>query len=850
MIVSPSNDKLNIIPSMRIKNINLSNISSPNSLSCPSSPSSTSYSANLAGGSYTSGGVNYNFSLSTPPFSSVPSSGINNNINNNNYSLIGQTMSGIGSSSGLSSPSRKQAQLYKDFCARYLTLSSLTIRLSSSQELVTISEALKLRHSISTLNLSHNKSIKDLDAWIAFGFALKMPSQTITNLDLSHNYLGAEGLSPIISDVIRANKSLTWLNLSFNSLDQDENHSILEALVANQTITHLDLSYNEYQLSSDVSKRLCNYIATSKSIATLNFNNNSTRNPLRGLPAAIKANTSLKCLDLSSMTFADSDAHDLLRALLNSPTVESIKLFHSVLSTCNMPLGDRITEALALRYQEHDLIEDEKLRDSLQGSPRSSTLCEIHPLTYLNIGGINFGRKGFAAFLDIFSRNQDIDNLDISANQLNEANGEELANFIQLNESIRTLNISNNGLYEKTVAIADALKNNHSITNLNMSNTRSSNLIGKVLARALPLNQTLTVLDISRTKLGPGGLLDFALQLGLNNIKLEYLNLDETDLGDRGTALIGEALLTNTTLKHLSLNTNSIKKDGAKSLGKALKKNTTLQTLQLGYNQIDVGGLKSIANGLKINTKLSELSIKNNFIPDKGGVQLAESLKNNRTLEVLNLHGNLFGNKCGMAILKLLSHNHTLITVDVSHNQIEKELQQEIGAAYRRNQYITSMNISQSEMESITDSPRFFASPNSAIHPNYSTDSLTHNQIKSFLAKGHLSPTLSCSSLPNMAIATSSTMPASALPSPTSPPMSTSFSASSSSPSSSPTTSHLQSSSSPCLTDGHKQPSLMRRHAPIRKEMSMTSILSGRGPLAASAPAITQHTQSTGNCSP
>ncbi|EFA75249.1 hypothetical protein PPL_11324 [Heterostelium album PN500] len=632
------------------------------------------------------------------------------------------------------------AQLYKDFCVKYLNLHTLTIRLSSSMELVTIAEALKLKHGIVYLNLSHNKSIKDLDAWIAFGSALKLPTQTIAKLDLSHNYLGPEGLSPIISDVIRSNKSIQWLNLSHNTLDQDENHSILGALLHNQTISHLDLSSNEYQLSSDVSKYLCKYIEQSLSLESLNFSKNSTRNPLCGLSKAIATNTTLKSIDLNSMIISDQDSEQLIESLFNSKTISSINLDQCILSSSNQNCyGNIISHNLAVRYNELDLIDEASkynkamtqeeemnmLIDQLSNKQEEISMkcLDFTPLSYLNIGGINFGKIGFPNFLDILARNQDLTILDVSSNHLQESNGDEIANFIRLNESIHTLNISDNDFYEATVAIGEALAANKSITNLNISNTKSSNLIGKVLAKTLSTNHCIKILDISHTKLGHSGILDFAIGLSSNYITLEILSINDCDLQDKGAIHIGESLLSNVTLTQLYMNSNSIEKEGAKAIAKSLKRNTTLKTLHLGNNQIGVKGIKSLGSALKSNRTLLDLSVKSNSIQEKGGVNLAEYLKSNNSLEYLNLRGNYLGNKAGNALIKLLGQNQFLINIDVSHNPMDKDLTQRIASAQKKNQYITSMNISQTEMESISiDSPRFMASGGTSLF-SYTTQS-------------------------------------------------------------------------------------------------------------------------------
>eukprot|EP01132_Coremiostelium_polycephalum_P009309 gene9309-11411_t len=709
----------------------------------------------------------------------------------------------------MSSPSKRVCRMYRDFCQKHLGNQIVSIRLSSSAELISISEALKQKHNIQHLNLSHNKSIKDLESWIAFGIALKNPSQTLVQLDLSHNYFGPEGLSPIISDIIKSNRSITWLNLSHNNLDQDENHSILEALSHNQTLTHLDLSCNEYQLSQDISTALCTYLSRTKSLTHLNFSHNSTRYPLHGLSNVLANNFNIRSIDLSYMTIADSDGVDFIRAVINSRSLTSIQLNQCLLSTSNEAFGVHITSAIAKRYKDFDS-QDELLSNvnsssitSNQQPPSqqqknllaSSHSCSFSsassssvisltssaaavddeeeffkssPLINLNLGGINFGKRGLKTFLNILLRNQDLTSLDLSSNQLSESNGTLLGDFIRRNQSIQILNISNNDFYEKTVDIAESLQSNQSITDLSLSNSKASNLIGKVLARSLSINRTLKKLNLSHTKLGYSGVLDLCHGLKENHIVLESLNLDDTDLGEKGSIAIGDALRTNSTLTCLHLNFNSIERFGARSIGRSLKSNQTLRILHLGYNQIGVKGLKSISKALRINRSLVDLSIKNNLIPEKGGILLTESLKINQKLEILNLRGNFLGAKGGIAISKLLLQNHVITSIDLSHNHLNKEIVHKIYQSLKKNQSITTVNLSQNEDPSDGSSqlspPPLSSSSSSLMLPETTTitnidlvvvnnhGEISPNQIRPFITppttpRIQLTPTLSTNSI-------------------------------------------------------------------------------------------------------
>ncbi|KAM9963505.1 hypothetical protein ACTFIW_006736 [Dictyostelium discoideum] len=681
-----------------------------------------------------------NFSTQNTPMSLNIIPGQNSPTSNNNFNNIINNSSSNNNSvqnTPTSSTSSRRLKIYKDFCLKYGSLQTVHLRLNTPQELVSISEALKQRHSIVHLNLSHNKSIKELESWIALGLALKAPNQTLSQLNLSHNSLGTEGLSLIISDIIKTNRSITWLNLSHNNLDQDDDHSIMDALLYNQTIQTLDLSNNEYQLTLDISNRLNSFIENCQSITHLNFSRNSNRHPLSGISRALQINQSLRHIDLSFMAIAPQESNELIKTLIGSRFLTSINLQQTLLSTVGETFGISIVNSLAKRYNDYDLDEedgclsfvDSKSSTTITTNTNATTIpldpnsqntsansicftpsCSFssskssleddefyiaphNPILNLNLDGINFGKKALKSFLNILARNQDLTELDLSSSQLCESNGTYLADFIKRNNSIQTLSISNNDFYEKAVDIAESLQYNKSITSFNLSHTKCSNLIGRVLAKSLCINHTLKKLILSHTKISCAGIVEFAQGLKENKIQLESLNLDDTDLQDKGATEIGEAIRSNTHLTHLYLNSNSILSSGAKSIGKALKNNSTLKVLHLGYNEIGVKGLDSISKSLKTNKTLIELSVKNNLIPEKGGIVLTDSLKSNQKLETINLRGNFLGIKGGAAISKLLTTNQTLTNMDLSHNNLDKDVIHKIHQLLKKNQITNSTNL-------------------------------------------------------------------------------------------------------------------------------------------------------------
>jgi Ran GTPase-activating protein (RanGAP) involved in mRNA processing and transport len=115
------------------------------------------------------------------------------------------------------------------------------------------------------------------------------------------------------------------------------------------------------------------------------------------------------------------------------------------------------------------------------------------------------------------------------------------------------------------------------------------------------------------------------------NKTLTYLNLCSNDIGPKGAKVIADSLKENKTLNSLCLEFNKIGSNGAKAISDSLKENTTLTSLDLGCNDIGPEGAKAITESLRENKALTSLELRNNNIGPKGAMAIADSLKENKT---------------------------------------------------------------------------------------------------------------------------------------------------------------------------------------------------------------------------
>jgi hypothetical protein len=122
-----------------------------------------------------------------------------------------------------------------------------------------------------------------------------------------------------------------------------------------------------------------------------------------------------------------------------------------------------------------------------------------------------------------------------------------------------------------------------------------------------------------------------------NNHSLTKLELYAQGITTTGIKELADALKDNHPLTELKLPCNFIVCIGAKALAAVLNQNSSLLCLDLSGNRIGPEGAKSLATALKDNQTLIELALHSNDIGNDGADELAIALKNNYTLLYITL---------------------------------------------------------------------------------------------------------------------------------------------------------------------------------------------------------------------
>ena len=205
--------------------------------------------------------------------------------------------------------------------------------------------------------------------------------------------------------------------------------------------------------------------------------------------------------------------------------------------------------------------------------------------------------------------------------------------------------------------LSKSLETNHILTELSLikCNLSITDANGPALVTMLQLNRSLQVLELENNpNIGDQGALHIAEGLKINST-LKELNLNKCGLTYKSMTQLAEALTLNTTLKNLDVGENNISDAGVIFLAKALNSNTGLTDLNLvGCNMSDMS-LNELGACLTVNRSLKVVRLGHQqqciqeeipkAITDRGLMQLADHLTGgSSTLETLEITPTLLTN--------------------------------------------------------------------------------------------------------------------------------------------------------------------------------------------------------------
>ncbi|PIO27441.1 hypothetical protein AB205_0173120 [Aquarana catesbeiana] len=223
--------------------------------------------------------------------------------------------------------------------------------------------------------------------------------------------------------------------------------------------------------------------------------------------------------------------------------------------------------------------------------------------------------------------NQTLRTLDLSHNNLEGPHFRDLMEAL-ITSQIEELHLMNNDLTDRSCPhLASGIRNNQTLRTLNLS---ENNLEGPHFS---DLMEALTTSRIEELHSCPH------LASGIrNNQTLRTLNLSGNNLGGPHFSDLMEALTTS-RIEELQLDNNHLTDSSCPHLASGIRNNQTLRTLSLSGNNLGGPHFRDLMETLTT-SQIEQLDLSHNHLTDSSYPHLASGIRNNQTLRTLNLSKN------------------------------------------------------------------------------------------------------------------------------------------------------------------------------------------------------------------
>ena len=380
-------------------------------------------------------------------------------------------------------------------------------------------------------------------------------SDRISRLNLTRNNLGDNGIKILINS-IKDSHSLVSLNITSNSITHKGGEVIFGELINQQSIIDLNVSSiegtNRNRLTADGIKNIERFLKKNFFVESLNICGNSIKDEgFITLAKGLNNNQSLFKLIISN-----NDIHP--KGLeIGLDEITSNKLYY--LNISNNPILD---------------IGIKKLTDSLKN---------FNNLHKLNVSNCNFEFPGF----------------------------EHLMNALQFIKRIEYLNISGNNIKSQNFENLKPCFSSFGVKYLNMSKCSLGNESTLILGECLESNETIKTINISNNKITDLGFRSF-ISLFKNNNTIENFDCSVNYITDLTAKYFIKNIKFNRGLKRINFFDNQLKNEMGNLFIEILETNKNLISINLVYNKIQMKTMEEINRILKVNNEKHKAK----FIPN------------------------------------------------------------------------------------------------------------------------------------------------------------------------------------------------------------------------------------------
>nr|CCG20355.1 Ran GTPase activating protein 2 [Solanum trifidum] len=159
----------------------------------------------------------------------------------------------------------------------------------------------------------------------------------------------------------------------------------------------------------------------------------------------------------------------------------------------------------------------------------------------------------------------------------------------------------------------------------------------------------------------------------LEGSNLQFLNLSDNALGEKGVGAFGKLLQSQTNLEELFLMNDGISQEAANAVSELVPSTEKLKVLHFHNNMTGDEGAVAIAEIVKRSPLLEDFRCSSTRVGSEGGSVLCEALGMCSHLKKLDLRDNMFGPEVGLVLCKALSKHENLTEIYLSYLNLEDE---------------------------------------------------------------------------------------------------------------------------------------------------------------------------------
>ncbi|EJK57718.1 hypothetical protein THAOC_22197, partial [Thalassiosira oceanica] len=256
--------------------------------------------------------------------------------------------------------------------------------------------------------------------------------------------------------------------------------------------------------------------------------------------------------------------------------------------------------------------------------------------------------------------------------------------------TLETLDLSNCGLSKDNIkAVLDFVSKNESLHSLDLSNNILDVETATLLSSAIKGHPILYRVNLAKSDLG-GGDLGVLNKLLYGCKDIDELLLGHTTFDTKCVDLLSKFLGKKISLTILSLDGPKLGSKGKRALARGLKKNKSLRELCLHNNGAK---FEEIFGGDDVQSlrRLTLLDFSGNSFPAGGAQVLAASLSGNTTLQSLTISKCRLRSEAAKVFLPELERNTTLRFLDLSRNYLNDDVAPVVCDVLKRNTTLTSL---------------------------------------------------------------------------------------------------------------------------------------------------------------